>query len=193
MNTQQPSQQELIMGIASQLSNDPNKPDEKAVKVVTSMVSAAQKGDQEAAKQLQGIIQLIKVASQGDSQAAQQLSQIKTQINSSEATIAKQGAKLEYIKRLNGKCPEGFEAVKYKLGGEAGFGMKCKKCDEAEKAKKGTKIVTKLESGKPSSKAVEEFKKGKTIKKQEGGITDGVSKGKRNGIFGSGNSGPQKH
>ena len=190
MNTQQPSQQELIMGIASQLSNDPNKPDEKAVKVVTSMVSAAQKGDQEAAKQLQGIIQLIKVASQGDSQAAQQLSQIKTQINSSEATMAKQGAKLEYIKRLNGKCPEGFEAVKYKLGGEAGFGMKCKKCSAAEKAEKGAK-VQKLEKGKSNSKAVEEFKKGKTTKKQDGGIANRISAGKRNDIFNSGNSGPQ--
>ena len=37
MNTQQPSQQELIMGIASQLSNDPNKPDEKAVKAIAAI------------------------------------------------------------------------------------------------------------------------------------------------------------
>ena len=57
---------------------------------------------------------------------------------------------------------------------------------------KSKKKNTKQTKEEEAEKAVEDFKKG-TPKKQTGGITNEVSKGKRNGIFGSGNSGPQNH
>ena len=38
-------------------------------------------------------------------------------------TFAKMGAKLDYLQRLNGKCPEGYEIEKYMAGGC----VKCKK------------------------------------------------------------------
>jgi hypothetical protein len=48
--------------------------------------------------------------------------------------MAKQGAKLAYIKRLRGECPEGYEARTYKIGGKV-----CKKCEKIEVEKCGGK------------------------------------------------------
>lgn len=41
-------------------------------------------------------------------------------------TMNKLGAKLNYIKRLRGECPEGYEAVKFAQGGQ--IKIKCEKC-----------------------------------------------------------------
>lgn len=47
-------------------------------------------------------------------------------------SIAKLGTKLNYIQRLRGQCPEGYEVEKYMAGG-------CVKCKK--KAAEGTKVV----------------------------------------------------
>lgn len=61
-------------------------------------------------------------------------------------TMAKLGAKLEYIKKLKGICPEGYEMAYYKVGGRI-----CKSCQKKhvmETAQKGKKL-----------NAVQQFKK----------------------------------
>ena len=87
---------------------------------------------------------------------------------------AKNGAKLQYIKRLRGECPEGYEAKSYKIGGKV-----CKKCEkiEAEKCGGKAKKAKKCEEG-GESPIVSEFKefrcggKAKKAKKCEiGGTT----------------------
>ena len=47
------------------------------------------------------------------------LAQIEQQKNQQQTTMAKQGAKLEYINRLKGVCPEGYEMSYMKAGGKA--------------------------------------------------------------------------
>ena len=87
------------------------------------------------------------------------------------AQMAKDGAKLQYIKRLRGECPEGYEAVSYKIGGKV-----CKKCEkiEAEKCGGKAKKAKKCEEG-GESPIVSEFKefrcggKAKKAKKCEDG------------------------
>ena len=87
------------------------------------------------------------------------------------AQMAKDGAKLQYIKRLRGECPEGYEAVSYKIGGKV-----CKKCEkiEAEKCGGKAKKAKKCEDG-GESPIVSEFKefrcggKAKKAKKCEDG------------------------
>lgn len=76
--------------------------------------------------------------------------------------MAKQGAKLTYIRRLRGECPEGYEARTYKIGGKV-----CKKCEKIE-AECGGGKAKKHENG-GEAKLVTEFKElrcgGKTKKK----------------------------
>ena len=76
--------------------------------------------------------------------------------------MAKEGAKLQYIKRLRGECPEGYEAKTYKIGGKI-----CKKCEKIEAEKCGGK-AKKHENG-GEAELVTEFKElrcgGKTKKK----------------------------
>ena len=53
----------------------------------------------------------------------------------SKVIKAEKGTKLEYIKMLQGKCPEGYEMTYFKLGGKV-----CKKCQKIEEACKGKKM-----------------------------------------------------
>lgn len=69
------------------------------------------------------------------------------------ATMAKQGTKLDYLRRLRGKCPEGYETEMFKVGGKVG--CRCKK-----RAEEGIK----LEDG-GESPVVQQFKKGRKCKK----------------------------
>lgn len=96
---------------------------------VAQLVQAAKQGDQQAAQQIQ---QIQQAAQQGDQQAMELLQVIQQMIQS-----AKEGAKLQYIKRLRGNCPEGYEMEYFKAGGKV-----CGKCMKkaAKKAEEGTKI-----------------------------------------------------
>lgn len=73
--------------------------------------------------------------------------------NMQEGTqIAKNGAKLNYIKSLRGKCPEGFELEYFKEGGKV-----CAKC-VAKQEKQGA-IPFKPMQGQKGTKMVQDFKK----------------------------------
>lgn len=109
---------------------------------IIQLVQAAMGGDQQASAQIQ---QIMQAAQQGDQQAAQlaeMIMQIANQMQGgapeqSEAQIARNGAKLNYIKRLKGECPEGYEMAYFKAGGKV-----CKKCQKkVEKACSGKQLA----------------------------------------------------
>jgi hypothetical protein len=75
----------------------------------------------------------MQAAQQGDQQAAQlaeMIMQIANQMQGGAPQSARNGAKLNYIRRLKGECPEGYEMAYFKAGGKV-----CKKCQKkVEKA-----------------------------------------------------------
>lgn len=76
--------------------------------------------------------QVIQALQSGDAQTAKQMIQ-----QLAGAQMARQGAKLQYIKNLKGTCPEGTHLEYYKAGGRL-----CKKCmknqeEEVKQEKKG--------------------------------------------------------
>ena len=73
-----------------------------------------------AAQDENSAMQLIQSASQGDAQAQQIIQDV---VGQAQAQVARQGAKLNYLKRLKHICPEGEELTYYKVGGKV-----CKKC-----------------------------------------------------------------
>ena len=96
---------------------------------IVQLVQAAMGGDQQASAQIQ---QIMQAAQQGDQQAgqlAQVIMQVMNQMQGGapqeQAPIARNGAKLNYIKKLKGECPEGYEMSYFKAGGKV-----CKKCQK---------------------------------------------------------------
>ena len=94
-----------------------------------------------------------------------------------QTIIAQLGAKLDYIKRLNNKCPEGYEPQKFEAGGKTCIRCKAiqtKATGEAAWMKKGSKVVSdikkemctggKMKCGGKTSKKMEKGDK-VTIKK----------------------------
>lgn len=78
-----------------------------------------------------------------------QLQQEFVQLIQQQATKAKFGAKLNYLKQLRGECPDGYEIEYYKKGGRV-----CKKCVQK---------MMKQEGGEMDP--IEEFKCGRKMKK----------------------------
>lgn len=81
-----------------------------------------------------------------------------------EITLAKLGAKLDYIKELRGTCPEGYEVEKFMAGG-------CVKCKK--KAKEGTIDNIKKEmkcGGKMGKRKISKKEMGDKVQKLEPGI-----------------------
>lgn len=123
---------------------------------VVQLVQAAMSGDQEASQQIE---QIMQAAQQGDQQAtqiAQMIQAVAQQIQGQQAKVAKKGAKLAYIKRLRGECPEGSEMQYYKVGGTI-----CKKCVAKQVMQNG---------GEMPKDPIEAFKCGRKIKKGQGGF-----------------------
>lgn len=87
---------------------------------------------------------------EGLQQAYQQFIQ---EMQQQQAQKAKFGAKLNYIKGLNGQCPEGTEMQYFKEGGTI-----CKKC------------VAKQKNGGKEQDSVEQFKCGRKVKKAQNGV-----------------------
>lgn len=101
--------------------------DEQMMQQLQQMVMAAMQGDQQAAAQLQTVMQQNPDLKPVIEQIAQQLQ---------GAQSAKNGAKLNYIQRLRGKCPEGYELEYFRAGGKV-----CSKCmKKAAKACGGKKM-----------------------------------------------------
>ena len=109
--------------------------DEKFLQQVKALVQAAMQGDQKAQQQ---ISQIQAAAQQGDQQAAQIL-QVIQQVMESMKQSAKQGAKLDYLKKLSNKCPQGSTPMYYRVGGKY-TACACKKQGSEIKAE-GTKLV----------------------------------------------------
>ena len=89
---------------------------------VMQLVQAAMNGDKQATQAIQ---QIMQAAQQGDQQAvqiAQMIQDVAKQMQG-QATAAKYGAKLSYIKSLKSGCPEGYEVSYHKKGG-----VLCKEC-----------------------------------------------------------------
>lgn len=71
------------------------------------------------------------------------------QMDNEKTIIAQMGAKLNYIKRLNKKCPDGYEVEKFEAGG-----IPCIRCKtiqtkatgEAAWMKKGSKVIGDIKS-----------------------------------------------
>lgn len=100
-------------------------PQEDPQEQIIQLVQAAMGGDQQASAQIQ---QIMQAAQQGDPQAgqiAEMIMQIMNQMQGGAPQVARNGAKLNYIKKLKGECPEGYEMSYFKAGGKV-----CKKCQK---------------------------------------------------------------
>lgn len=130
-----------------------------------SAFATAAKGDIEGLSKMFGITtkeqlnQFVQIATKvskqkdADPEMAALAGQALAGISQAMSVKAQKGAKLEYFRRLRGKCPEGYEMEMFKVGGKVG--CKCKK-----KAEEGVK----LEDG-GESPVVQQFKKGRKCKK----------------------------
>lgn len=97
--------------------------DNKLQQQIVQLVQAAMQGNKQAQQRVQ---QIMQAAQQGDQQAAQiaqMIQAVAQQMQKQQVQAAKFGAKLNYIRQLNGKCPDGYEMQYFKQGGRV-----CKKC-----------------------------------------------------------------
>lgn len=136
--------------------------EEQLQQQIVALVQAALDGDEQANQQIQ---QIMQAAQQGDPQAtqiAQMIQMVAQQMQGQQAPgqegvgMARNGAKLDYINRLRGKCPEGYEVTYFKKGGHL-----CKACQ-----KKKQKMEMGSTMPEPAD-AVEAFKCGRKMKKKK--------------------------
>lgn len=147
--------------------------DEQMQQQIVQLVQAAMQGDQQAQQQVQ---QIMQAAQQGDQQAqqiAQMIQAVVQQMQGQQAQMARFGAKLNYIKYLRGKCPEGYEMQYMKTGGKT-VKAGCKKCQKAAEGEKMDDPVTVYKCGRKMKKKaqggnVDTAKCGKKMKKAEEG------------------------
>lgn len=121
---------------------------------VVQLVQAAVQGDQKATQQIE---QIMQAAQQGDQQAiqiAQVIQKIIQSMKAKQGVKAQLGAKLDYLNKLKGICPEGTEKVYLQKGGcmckqKAAEGAELKKKEQPKneiqkfKAAKGCKTKKK--------------------------------------------------
>lgn len=122
----------------------------------------AQKLGVQTQEELDSAIQ--QMGEEGVQRAYQQFMQ---EIQQAQVQQAKFGAKLNYIKQLNGICPEGTEMQYYKVGGRL-----CKKC--MQKKQDGGYVE--------DTNPIDAFKCGRKVKKQKkalGGTVDQIKCGKK--------------
>ena len=111
---------------------------------------------QTGAKSQQELEQVIQ--QMGENGLKQAYAQFMQAMQQQQVQAAKFGAKLNYIKKLNGQCPQGMEMHYYKEGGRL-----CKKCMQAKQN------GGELENQAPAN-PIDAFKCGRKIKKnQQGG------------------------
>lgn len=103
---------------------------------VAQLVQAAAAGDQKATQQIEKIMQAAQQGNQEAIQIAQVIQKVVQAMQAKQGIKAQLGAKLNYINKLKGNCPEGQETYYYANGGFIKKG--CKPC--MEKAKEGKKL-----------------------------------------------------
>lgn len=101
-------------------------------------------------QQLEQVVQQL-----GEDGLKQAYAQFMQEMQQQQVRAAKFGAKLNYIKKLNGQCPEGMEMHYYKQGGRL-----CRKCMQAKQ--NGGELET-------PSNPIDAFKCGRKIKKNQQG------------------------
>ena len=106
---------------------------------------------QTGAKSQQELEQVIQ--QMGENGLKQAYAQFMQAMQQQQVQAAKFGAKLNYIKQLNGQCPQGMEMHYYKEGGRL-----CKKCMQAKQ--NGRELET-------PSNPIDAFKCGRKIKKNQ--------------------------
>jgi len=109
---------------------------------VQQLVVAAMQGDQEAQQQIQQVAEAAKQGNERAVQIMQLIQQVAEQLQA-QTQSARQGAKLNYMRRLKGECPEGMHMEYFKAGGKV-----CKKCmQDIERDKCGSKMKPKKGCG----------------------------------------------
>ena len=107
-------------------------------------------------QQLEQVVQQL-----GEDGLKQAYAQFMQEMQQQQVQAAKFGAKLDYIKKLNGQCPEGMEMYYYKQGGRL-----CRKCIQAKQNEEEIEYP---------SNPIDAFKCGRKIKKKKceiGGTVD---------------------
>lgn len=107
-------------------------------------------------QQLEQVVQQL-----GEEGLKQAYAQFMQEMQQQQVQAAKFGAKLNYIKKLNGQCPEGMEMHYYKQGGRL-----CRKCMQAKQN---------MGEAEAPSNPIDAFKCGRKIKKKKceaGGTVD---------------------
>ncbi len=103
----------------------------------------AEKTGAKSESELQQVIKQL-----GQDGLKQAYAQFVQDMQQQQVQAAKFGAKLNYIKRLNGQCPDGFSMQYYKVGGKL-----CKKCmKNAEKEKEITDPIKSFKCGRKIKK-----------------------------------------
>ena len=120
---------------------------------IIQLVQAAANGDQQATQQIEQIMQAAQEGNQQAIQIAQMIQQV-VEAMKQQKVKAQYGAKLNYIKRLKGACPEGEELQYYKEGGMIKAKCGCKTL----KAEPGTKVPQKKNAVDSFKKKREEYK-----------------------------------
>lgn len=110
-----------------------------------------QKTGVQSEQQLEQVMQQL-----GEEGLKQAYAQFMQEMQQQQVQAAKFGAKLNYIRRLNGQCPQGMEMHYYKQGGRL-----CKKCMQAKQ--NGGELENE------STNPVDAFKCGRKIKKNQNG------------------------
>ena len=116
---------------------------EQLIQKVQALVEGIKAKDE---KSMQMAAQIKQAADQGDQQAKQ----IWNVIQQMMTQKAEKGAKLNYIKELNGICPEGYEMKKYAVGGKVL--SKCMKCGGKQPMKAGGGPVEQYKEARAKSK-----------------------------------------
>lgn len=107
-------------------------------------------------QQLEQVVQQL-----GEDGLKQAYAQFMQEMQQQQVQAAKFGAKLNYIRKLNGQCPEGMEMYYYKQGGRL-----CRKCMQAKQNEEEIEYP---------SNPIDAFKCGRKIKKKKceiGGTVD---------------------
>lgn len=107
-------------------------------------------------QQLEQVVQQL-----GEDGLKQAYAQFMQEMQQQQVQAAKFGAKLNYIRKLNGQCPEGMEMYYYKQGGRL-----CKKCIQAKQNEEEIEYP---------SNPIDAFKCGRKMKKKKceiGGTVD---------------------
>lgn len=103
--------------------------DEETMQQIQQLVVAAMNGDQQATQLIQQIYQKAQSGDQQATQLIQVIQQVAQQMQGQQVQAARRGAKINYIRFLRGKCPEGYEVKYFKAGGKL-----CKKCVAKKKS-----------------------------------------------------------